>query len=283
MFPSPSPSPVQTNTPHSKTRFETYFPHVDNIYSHRSTQRHKRRPIVSHYWDCRLRGRVPGTPKSTDPNKKKRKRQGRGLDLCDVTIKIVEYVAPSTSDTPAEGLPEEVREVLGEGLGGLRGKVWTVQRVCAFGTEKSGVGAPPASHKHTLERSDEVKKSSVTRWLTAREKEAKKAAARVRPVGYTATGLAAATVRKRSVEADVKLYASCLWYVAIRRQWRVSLLMDPVPFLSASGSRSKRRGWRTSITRPVRRSYQRRHIWTRIQGARYRSLGMATGLVAGAV
>lgn len=72
-------------------RFNTYFPHIDNVYSHRSTQRHKRKRFVSHYWDCRLKGRPPGTKKSTDPDKKKRKRVARERDLCDVKIKITEY------------------------------------------------------------------------------------------------------------------------------------------------------------------------------------------------
>ncbi|KAH7414140.1 glutathione S-transferase [Phaeosphaeria sp. MPI-PUGE-AT-0046c] len=71
--------------------FNTYFPHIDNVYSHRSTQRHKRKRFVSHYWDCRLKGRPPGTKKSTDPDKKKRKRVARERDLCDVKIKITEY------------------------------------------------------------------------------------------------------------------------------------------------------------------------------------------------
>jgi hypothetical protein len=46
---------------------------------------------VSHYWDCRLKGRPSGTPKSEDPNKKKRRRIARQRDLCDVKIKITEY------------------------------------------------------------------------------------------------------------------------------------------------------------------------------------------------
>ncbi|XHG01302.1 hypothetical protein AWENTII_004691 [Aspergillus wentii] len=75
----------------SEEQFQTYFPHIDNVYSHRSTQRYKRKPFVSHYWDCRLKGRPPGTPKSEDPNKKKRKRTARQRDLCDVKIKITEY------------------------------------------------------------------------------------------------------------------------------------------------------------------------------------------------
>lgn len=68
-----------------------YFPHIDNVYSHRSTQKHKRNRFVSHYWDCRLKGRPPGTKKSTDPDKKKRKRIARERDLCDVKIKITEF------------------------------------------------------------------------------------------------------------------------------------------------------------------------------------------------
>lgn len=72
-------------------RFQTYFPHIDNVYSHRSTQKHKRKRFVSHYWDCRLKGRPPGTKKSTDPEKKKRKRVARERDLCDVKIKITEF------------------------------------------------------------------------------------------------------------------------------------------------------------------------------------------------
>ncbi|KAL8968196.1 MAG: hypothetical protein Q9183_002575 [Haloplaca sp. 2 TL-2023] len=75
----------------TEEEFQTYFPHVDNVYSHRSTQKYKRKPFVSHYWDCRMKGRPPGTAKSEDPTKKKRKRQARERDLCDVKIKITEY------------------------------------------------------------------------------------------------------------------------------------------------------------------------------------------------
>ncbi|KAL8696974.1 MAG: hypothetical protein Q9201_007381 [Fulgogasparrea decipioides] len=75
----------------TEEEFQIYFPHVDNVYSHRSTQKYKRKPFVSHYWDCRMKGRPPGTAKSEDPTKKKRKRQARERDLCDVKIKITEY------------------------------------------------------------------------------------------------------------------------------------------------------------------------------------------------
>lgn len=78
-------------------RFQIYFPHVDNVYSHRSTQKYKRKPFISHYWDCRLKGRPSGTPKSDDPNKKKRKRVARERDLCDVKIKITEYFPEATA------------------------------------------------------------------------------------------------------------------------------------------------------------------------------------------
>ncbi|EEQ85623.1 hypothetical protein RJZ56_005338 [Blastomyces dermatitidis] len=83
----------------SEEEFQTYFPHIDNVYSHRSTQKYKRKLFVSHYWDCRLKGRPPGTPKSRDPNKKKRKRTARERDLCDVKIKITEYF-PGALTTP---------------------------------------------------------------------------------------------------------------------------------------------------------------------------------------
>jgi glutathione S-transferase len=94
-------------------RFKTYFPHIDNVYSHRSTQRHKRKRFVSHYWDCRLKGRPPGTKKSTDPDKKKRKRVARERDLCDVKVKITEYFdqqeyAEQVGHEPP-GADEEVR------------------------------------------------------------------------------------------------------------------------------------------------------------------------------
>lgn len=86
----------------SEEEYLTYFPHVDNVYSHRSTQKYKRKPFVSHYWDCRLKGRPSGTPKSDDPNKKKRKRQARERDLCDVKIKVTEYY--SVEEARKQGL-----------------------------------------------------------------------------------------------------------------------------------------------------------------------------------
>ena len=174
-------------------RFQTYFPHVDNIYSHRSTQRYKRKPFVSHYWDCRLKGRPPGTAKSDDPNKKKRKRQARERDLCDVKIKITEYFpgaralmgsdfpvgipandspfaperALSTTQGPSNGLP-----ILPEpGNDGAR--YYTLQRVNGNGANGKGDGTAGA-HKHTIEESDKVKKSSLHRYYLKEEKERRK-------------------------------------------------------------------------------------------------------------
>ncbi|KAL8800053.1 MAG: hypothetical protein Q9182_005453 [Xanthomendoza sp. 2 TL-2023] len=94
----------------TEDQFQTYFPHIDNVYSHRSTQKYKRKPLVSHYWDCRMKGRPPGTAKSEDPNKKKRKRQARERDLCDVKIKITEYFPGARrilgKDAPAAPMPD---------------------------------------------------------------------------------------------------------------------------------------------------------------------------------
>lgn len=178
-------------------RFQTYFPHVDNIYSHRSTQRYKRKPFVSHYWDCRLKGRPPGTAKSDDPNKKKRKRQARERDLCDVKIKITEYFpgaralmgtdfpvetpandnpfAPgrtlSSSQAPNNGLPSPIEP----GNDGAR--YYTIQRVNGNGANGKGDGTAGA-HKHTIEESDKVKKSSIHRYFLKEEKERRKSMVR---------------------------------------------------------------------------------------------------------
>lgn len=176
---------------------------MDNVYSHRSTQRYKRKPFVSHYWDCRLKGRPPGTPKSDDPNKKKRRRTARQRDLCDVKIKITEHFPASM--TPADvvshmaQLPPELQTVnpffnqgdnprenqpfgvltpnptLPEGHPAAHGaRYFTIQRVNGNGAngKADGVGG---GHRHTLEESDRVKKNSVQRWMLKEAKEQKKA------------------------------------------------------------------------------------------------------------
>lgn len=170
-------------------RFQTYFPHVDNVYSHRSTQRYKRKPFVSHYWDCRLKGRPPGTPKSDDPNKKKRKRIARQRDLCDVKIKITEYfpvtegsnvavpsagnaiafLASNGTSQPPATQPFGVLApnlALPAGHPGARGqRYYTIQRVNGNGGD----------HRHSLEESDRIKKNSVQRMLLREARERRKA------------------------------------------------------------------------------------------------------------
>ncbi|GAB1203952.1 hypothetical protein APSETT445_002597 [Aspergillus pseudonomiae] len=194
----------------SEEQFLTYFPHVDNIYSHRSTQHYKRKPLISHYWDCRLKGRPPGTPKSDDPNKKKRKRTARQRDLCDVKIKITEYFPGYSPMMIAEGAANDAGAALGaeslssgeavfpppedpeprdrqpfgvltpnpplpEGHPGANGqRFFTIQRVNGNGANGKNDGVS-GGHRHTLEESDRVKKNSVQRYLLKEAREKKKA------------------------------------------------------------------------------------------------------------
>ncbi|KAM0259561.1 hypothetical protein ACHAQJ_003287 [Trichoderma viride] len=188
-------------------QFETYFPHIDNVYSHRSTQRYKRKPFISHYWDCRMKGRPPGTPKSDDPNKKKRKRSARERDLCDVKIKITEYF----SDAGAEAaLDRDVAAAIAAGTAASSvistgQRFWTIQRVNGNGGNGKGDGVA-GPHRHTLERSDEIKKSTVQRFVATRDGGVKKTQ---KTPQKKATGAAQATVRMHSKETDLKLYAAC--------------------------------------------------------------------------
>ncbi|KAK4071216.1 uncharacterized protein Triagg1_6247 [Trichoderma aggressivum f. europaeum] len=187
-------------------QFETYFPHIDNVYSHRSTQRYKRKPFISHYWDCRMKGRPPGTPKSDDPNKKKRKRSTRERDLCDVKIKITEYFPDAGAEA---ALDRDVAAAIAAGTAAhsvvsAGQRFWTIQRVNGNGGngKADGVAGP---HRHTLERSDEIKKSSVQRFVSTRDKEGKKV--QRTPLGK-AVGAARETARMHSKNADLRLYAA---------------------------------------------------------------------------
>ncbi|KAL9942440.1 hypothetical protein ACHAP6_007270 [Verticillium nonalfalfae] len=201
--------------------YNTYFPHVDNVYSHRSSQKYKRKPFVSHYYDCRLKGRPPGTPKSDDPNKKKRKRAVRELNQCDVKIKITEYFPGATlhdlddgtytpvnmpqsalssgSDRRFRVLPAEANDVPTD-VGRDGQKFYTIQRVNGH-LSGSGIAGP---HRHTLARSDEVKKNSVLRFLAKQEQAAKKI-----QTSRKASEAAAATIRKHSKDCDTKFFAAC--------------------------------------------------------------------------
>ncbi|PVI07169.1 hypothetical protein DM02DRAFT_609149 [Periconia macrospinosa] len=245
----------------TEEEFQTYFPHVDNVYSHRSTQRHKRKRFVSHYWDCRLKGRPPGTKKSTDPDKKKRKRVARERDLCDVKIKITEYfdgdeLTEQTGQTPPGvsdmtqmnsaagntnqffgqgggavagwGVPPEVRAA--QAMANAKKKFYTIQRVNGNGGngKSDGVAGP---HKHSLEDSDRVKKNSVQRWLMKNEREKKKAQGgdpTKKTYHKKATGAALLTVKAHTKEDDLKLYGSC-FCPFVQRVW-ISLEQKKIPY-----------------------------------------------------
>lgn len=188
-------------------QYETYFPHIDNVYSHRSTQRYKRKPFVSHYWDCRMKGRPPGTPKSDDPNKKKRKRLARERDLCDVKIKITEYapgaqiqLEPTSGSDPTSFMAPPLE--IGPGQ-----RFWTIQRVNGNGGNGKGDGVA-GPHRHTLAKSDEIKKSSVQRYLATQQRETKKKSPK-QQTQHKTTGGASATVKRHSKDSDLKLYAAC--------------------------------------------------------------------------
>ncbi|KAH6678271.1 hypothetical protein B0J14DRAFT_582325 [Halenospora varia] len=230
----------------SEEEYETYFPHVDNVYSHRSTQKYKRKPFVSHYWDCRLKGRPPGTPKSDDPNKKKRKRTARERDLCDVKIKITEYFpgamlragfepdGGSVTDpnqgnnffAPGQpgGQPMQPQNQFGMSLvnpvlppnhpGADGRRYYTIQRVNGNGGNGKGDGVP-GPHKHPLSESDRVKKNSVQRWLLKQDKEAKKTQ---KTYHKKASGNALVTVRKHAKEHELKLFGSC-FCPFVQRVW----------------------------------------------------------------
>lgn len=220
-------------------RFATYFTWVDNVYSHRSTQAYKRKPLITHYYDCRMKGRPPGTRKSDDPNKRKRKRTARELDLCDVKIKITEYPAGFGSigsiGSIGSGSAAAADELLQEGAGGdgdgattmdssssdtlsealaqvpRDQRVFLIQRTNGSGVSGggSGGGGALARHKHSLAKSDEIKKNSVQRWLAARQKEAQRSQ---KPSPWRPTGDAAATAKKHAKEGDIKFYSACFWY-----------------------------------------------------------------------
>lgn len=170
-----------------------------------------------------MKGRPPGTPKSEDPSKRKRKRQARERDLCDVKIKITEYFpgarqimekeAESTlaSEPPASNdndffSPPQSGTVL-QSQGQMRRfpllapndgsistdetlrlnqpstvrmsqpsaskRYYTIQRVNGNGAngKTDGTAGP---HKHSLEESDRIKKSSVVRHVLQEERVKKR-------------------------------------------------------------------------------------------------------------
>lgn len=154
-----------------------------------------------------MKGRPPGTPKSNDPNKKKRKRNSRQRDLCDVKIKVTEYFpgfAPETiPNEPDTSVPSDFIPGVdalfdqpdGQGPSGEEsqpfgvltpnpalpddhpgadgGRLFTIQRVNGNGAngKNDGIGG---GHRHTLEESDRVKKNSVQRHLANYARDKKK-------------------------------------------------------------------------------------------------------------
>ncbi|KAK3941874.1 hypothetical protein QBC46DRAFT_310712 [Diplogelasinospora grovesii] len=214
----------------SQEEFEMYFPWIDNIYTHRSTQHYKKRPFTSHYWDCRMKGRPPGTNKSlNNPLAKKRKRLVRELNLCDVKIKISEYRPECISD------PQTTQELQAlhldpQKFGHLaqaRKSFWTIQRINGNGT--NGVGDQlPARHRHTLEKSDEIKKSSAARWISEREKLTKRS---LKPSRWKPTGLAWPTAKKHREEQGpevTRFYGACFCPFS-QRVW-IALEAKGIPY-----------------------------------------------------
>ncbi|KAK8239938.1 hypothetical protein HDK90DRAFT_410092 [Phyllosticta capitalensis] len=239
----------------TEDQFKTYWPHVDNVYSHRSTQRYKRKPFVSHYWDCRLKGRPPGTPKSDDPNKKKRKRVARERDLCDVKVKITEYEPGAATPDSVGNLTEQVSNLasstsldsvdlgpVGPGqqnqqwpfsarmsLSPFQGKIFTIQRVNGNGANGK-VDGNPGPHRHSLQDSDRIKKNSVVRWVQKNEKSKRKPQEQDDKKSYhtKATGKALATVKRHSTNDELKLFGSC-FCPFVQRVW-ISLEYKKIPY-----------------------------------------------------
>ncbi|KAK4158198.1 hypothetical protein C8A00DRAFT_28909 [Chaetomidium leptoderma] len=187
--------------------YDTYFPWIDNVYSHRTTQTYKRKSFRTLYYDCRMKGRPSGTPKSDDPNKKKRKRTARERDLCGVKIKITEYPAGFAAELKNtdggisldSGVLEEALARIGDG------PFRVMQRIDSNGANGGGDGGP-ATHQHDLQTSDAIKKSKAHRQLAERQKEAKRTQ---KPSPWAPKGEAAATAKKHAKDAALKFYSAC--------------------------------------------------------------------------
>lgn len=154
-----------------------------------------------------MKGRPAGTPKSDDPNKKKRKRVARERDLCDVKIKITEFfvgatrddiqghlnLQPRSQDFRAEHILAKVNGsamattqpsfdsvVSGAVANGnttsalvpATQRFYTIQRVNGTGAGGTRGDQSCPTHKHTLEESDRIKKNSVVRWMAKPKKKA---------------------------------------------------------------------------------------------------------------
>ncbi|KAJ5221751.1 uncharacterized protein N7469_010638 [Penicillium citrinum] len=202
--------------------FQTYFPHVDNVYSHRSTQRYKRRPFVSHYWDCRLKGRPPGTPKSNDPNKKKRKRTARERDLCDVKIKITEHL-PTASEPDRTGGFESLPADLMPG----RHTLFPVQGDQSFGVMNPTPNIAAVSSETGGRRYYTIQRVNGN-GANGKNDGQQNMSAQQKSYHTKATGPAAATALNHSAETNLKLYGSC-FCPFVQRVW-ISLELKGIPY-----------------------------------------------------
>ncbi|KAF2460822.1 hypothetical protein BDY21DRAFT_418789 [Lineolata rhizophorae] len=216
----------------TEDEFNTYFAHVDNVYSHRSTQAYKKKNFVVSYWDCRLKGRPSGTKKSDDPNKKKRKRTKRELNLCDMKIKITEFWPGS--------YPQEYLHKLSKPLhwystdrytcvqsgyfDQLSSKIYTVQRVHG-GVDNEQTFGPAGAHKHDIVESDRVKKNTVIRTMMQNDRDKLKP---TKTYHKKATGAALETVKNHSAKQDLRLYGSC-FCPFVQRVW-ISLELKQMPY-----------------------------------------------------
>lgn len=175
-----------------------------------------------------MKGRAPGTPKSDDPAKRKRKRVAREKNLCDVKIRITEYAPPyhlPSGAFLAEAADEEaaMREAIRAGIAqGHTQRLWTIQRVNGQGGNRKGVAGP---HRHTLARSDEIKKNTVQRFLSKKEQEVRKAEVPIsllysshipdsaqKVVKRKPTGHALQTTKRHTRDHPFQFHAACFWY-----------------------------------------------------------------------
>ncbi|KAL7276132.1 hypothetical protein RUND412_000895 [Rhizina undulata] len=267
--------------------------------SHRSRQPSKK-GRSTHYYDCRLKGRPPGTPQNTDPNKKKRKRTSRERDLCDMKIKVTiieqengtlkKYliervrkegilqrarIGDSVMRTAAGNIAGKVGESGGSGVAGgaerqqgalgdgqhlleqviTLGVVGTIEigdageeddeegaqgdegecqqnrhgilKKQSLDLDKYGIpGLLGEIHRHTMEDSDRIKKSSYERDGIKRKKEMKKAQGGGESDGNKsqktyhkkASGQAMQTVKRHSKNNELKLFGSC-FCPFVQRVW----------------------------------------------------------------
>ena len=158
-----------------------------------------------------MKGRPPGTKKSDDPNKKKRKRQARERDQCDVKIKITEYFPgarliagaegspdgqvnnssfasgqSAENQPPSQGSPAALDHANLHGMlpGADGARYYTIQRVNGNGANGKGDGTV-GGHRHSLEDSDKIKKNSIHRHFLKEDKERRKSTVRVCPTFST--------------------------------------------------------------------------------------------------